>query len=183
MTHRPLDRSDREWFHFLGIATMSLAASLAIVLFATLGVTLAGDLVSAAFVEHRTATTLAGVVLVWTPIAFVTMRRRLAARIARGELSSGFDSTRGSAALCLCAALSAAVGIWTQDGALAGVQGSGSTFLWVVAHATLAWFAMRALHAFPAVTGDAPPTDPPGARASERAEDARARNRRKQRHR
>lgn len=168
MTHRSLDRSDREWFHFLGVVTMSLAASLAIVLFATLGVTLAGDLVSAAFVEHRAAISIGGTVLVWAPIAFGTMRRRLAASVARGELSAKLDPTRGSAALCLCAALSAVVGIWTQDGALAGVQGSGSMFLWVVTHATLTWFAMRALHAFPTLAGDAPPTDPPGARPAPR---------------
>lgn len=143
---------------------MSLTASLAIVLFATLGVTLAGDLVSPAFIEHRVATTIGAGALVWAPIAFVTMRRRLAASVARGELPLGLDTTRGSAALCLCAALSAAIGTWTQDGALAGVQGSGSTFLWIVAHATLTWFAMRILHAFPTLAGDEPPSDPPGVR-------------------
>lgn len=158
MTRREVDRADREWFHFLGLVTTSLAASLAVVLFATLGLTLAGDLISPVFVERRSAILAGGVALVWVPVAFVTMRRRLAEGVARGELPPSFDTTRGSAALCMCAMLSAAVGIWTQDGALAGVQGSGSMFLWVVTHAVLTWFALRALRAFPALSAEKPPT-------------------------
>ena len=163
MTRRPPDRADREWFHFLGFVTMTLAASLAIVLFATLGVTLAADLVSPAIAEHRRAIVGGGVALVWAPVAFTGMRRRLAASIARGELSAGFDASRGSAALCLAALLAAGVGIWTQDGALAGVQGSGTTFLWIVADAVFTWCALRVLGAFPALAGTdepAPQTRP-----------------------
>ena len=164
MTQRQLDRADWEWFHFLGFVTTSLAASLAIVLFATLGLTFAGDVISPVFVERRGAILAGGVALVWAPVAFVAMRRRLAAGIARGELPARFDTTRGSAALCVCAMLSAAVGVWTQDGALAGVLGSGSMFLWVVTHAVLTWFALRALRAFPALSGETSPTEPPTAR-------------------
>ncbi len=108
-TRREVDRADREWFHFLGLVTTSLAASLAIVLFATLGLTLAGDLISPVFVERRGAILAGGIALVWVPVAFVAMRRRLAAGVARGELPATFDPTRGSAALCVCALLSAAV--------------------------------------------------------------------------